>query len=189
MSYHRNGSGGGDFGSSSDRVGSRGHPTAGSNGSNNNNGGLKHRLDRTPISIPRVCSKSVFSCGGGGTDDDDGGHSRNHEKSSSSFLPDCGFGTRIKSDGPPPTEPPYEDETDEHGYVVERKIRNGAAAHGIDDGQNMGGEGRGEKKGRGGSAGGTISSAKTSVTKRLVKEIEKQFKRLADPDMQLAGLI
>ena len=189
MSY-RNGGGGGDFGSSSDRVGSRGHSTMGGNGSNN--GGLKHRLDRTPISMPRVCSKSVFSCGGGGGmdgDNDDDGHSRHHhEKSSSSFLPDCGFGTRIKSEGPPPTESMYEDETDEHGYVVERKIRNGAS-HGGGDGQNMGSEGRGEKKGRGGSTGGTITSAKTSVTKRLVKEIEKQFKRLADPDMQLAGLI
>ena len=182
MSYHRNGGGGGDFGSSSDRIGLRGNATAGGHG--NNNVALKHRLDRTPVSIPRVCSKSVFSCGGGGTEDDDDGHSRNHEKSSSSFLPDCGFGTRIKSEGPPPTEPSYEDETDEHGYVVERKIRNG-----VGDGQTMGSEGRGEKKGRGDAKGGTIATPKTSVTKRLVKELEKQFKRLADPDMQLAGLI
>jgi hypothetical protein len=160
-------------------------------------GGTRHRIDRTPVSVPRVCSKSSFLCGSGSSsrngkedrrDEDD--ISRSFEKSS--FLPDCGFGLRRSVKAPAPADSQYDDEeADEHGYIVERK-GNGRNHDGSDGagGRGAGGPSAGARGKKGGGTE-TIASPpeKDTVTTRLVRALEKQLKRFADPDMQLAGLI
>lgn len=171
------------------------HSRVGGDGSR---GGTMHRIDRTPVSMPRVCSKSSFLCGRRNEKEDDD-IVRSFEKSS--FLPDCGFGFRRSSKAAHPADvPDGDEETDEHGYVVERKgnSRNhespdggdgAAAAAGGRGAGGLGARARGKKGGVGSSDTAVSPGEKNTVTNRLVRALEKQLKRLADPDMQLAGLI
>ena len=162
-------------------------------------GGTRHRIDRTPVSMPRVCSKSSFLCGRrDGKEDRSGDDDINRSFEKSSFLPDCGFGRR-STKVTNPVESQYDDEeTDEHGYIVERKgsSRNRDGSEGGDGAPAAGERGAGgsSTNARGKKSGGSSETTaspgeKSSVTTRLVRALEKQLKRLADPDMQLAGLI
>ena len=155
------------------------------------------RMPRTPVaaSAPRSCSRSYFSCDRRGenefADADDG------LAKPSSFLLDCGLSSGARKKAPPPRaqsgggEYGYDDEggeedmdelTDERGYVIERKERPRSG------GDKARAAGVGEA-GKDRAAAMAQSERARSITKRLMSAVKMQLKRLADPDMQLAGLI